>query len=42
MHTVFLEHAETTIMGLDLSFTRDNQLVLLGVFGISNYLTEIP
>lgn len=39
VHTIFLEYAGTTIMGLDLSVARDNQLILLGVFGISNFIT---
>lgn len=41
MHTVLLEYAAQNIMGLDLAVARDDQLLLLGVFGISNYLTGI-
>lgn len=39
MHMVFLEYAAENIMGLDLAVARDDQLLLLGTFGISNYLT---
>jgi hypothetical protein len=39
MHTVLLEYAAENIMGLDLVVARDDQLLLLGVFGISNYIT---
>jgi hypothetical protein len=39
IHTVFLEYAAEYIMGLDLTLARDDQLLLLGVFGISNYIT---
>ncbi|MGY5880714.1 MAG: hypothetical protein RTV31_10710 [Candidatus Thorarchaeota archaeon] len=39
MHTFLLEYAAENIMGLDLLVARDDQLLLLGVFGISNYLT---
>ena len=39
MHTVLLEYAAQNIMGLDLAVARDDQLLLLGTFGISNYLT---
>ncbi len=38
-HTFRLEYAAEYIMGLDLAVARDDQLLLLGVFGISNYLT---
>jgi len=38
-HTVLLEYAAENIMGLDLTVARDDQLLLLGTFGISNYLT---
>ncbi len=38
-HTVLLEYAAENIMGLDLAVARDDQLLLLGTFGISNYLT---
>ncbi|MHA2427713.1 MAG: hypothetical protein ACXADB_06795 [Candidatus Hermodarchaeia archaeon] len=39
IHTFLLEYAAVFIMGLDLSVARENQLFLLGVFGISNFLT---
>jgi hypothetical protein len=39
VHTVLVEYAAVFIMGLDLSVIRDNQLFLLGVFGISNFIT---
>ncbi len=39
IHTVLLEYAAQYIMGLDLLVVRDDQLLLLGVFGISNYIT---
>jgi len=38
-HTFNLEYAAEFIMGLDLAVARDDQLLLLGVFGISNYIT---
>ena len=41
MHTVLLEYAAENIMGLDLLVARDDQLLLLGTFGISNYLTGL-
>jgi hypothetical protein len=41
IHTVLLEYAAENIMGLDLTVARDDQLLLLGTFGISNYLTGI-
>jgi len=41
MHTVLLEYAAENIMGLDLVVARDDQLLLLGTFGVSNYLTGI-
>ena len=41
MHTVLLEYAATNIAGLDLSVAGQDQMFLLGVFGISNYLTGI-
>ena len=40
-HTVFLEYAAENIMGLDLAVARNDQLLLMGTFGISNYLTGI-
>ena len=39
MHTFLLEYAAVFIMGLDLAVARENQLFLLGVFGISNFIT---
>jgi hypothetical protein len=39
IHTVLLEYAAENIMGLDLLVARNDQLLLLGTFGISNYLT---
>jgi hypothetical protein len=39
IHTVLLPYAAENIMGLDLSVARDDQLVLMGTFGISNYIT---
>jgi hypothetical protein len=41
IHTVLLEYAAEYIMGLDLAVARDDQLLLLGVFGISNYITGL-
>ena len=41
MHTVLIEYAAENIMGLDLSVARDDQLLLMGSFGISNFLTGI-
>ena len=41
MHTVFLEYAAENIMGLDLAVARDDQLLLLGTFGVSNYITGL-
>ncbi len=41
IHTFMLEYAATYIAGLDLSVVRGDQLLLLGVFGISNYLTGV-
>jgi hypothetical protein len=39
IHTVLLEYAAEYIMGLDLAVARNDQLLLLGTFGISNYIT---
>jgi hypothetical protein len=39
MHTVLLEFAAMSIFVIDLSGGLDNQIFLLGIFGISNYLT---
>jgi len=42
IHTILLEFAATNIAGLDLSTSLAGDLLqLLGVFGISNYLTGI-
>jgi len=41
MHTFLLEHAALNIFVIDLSGGVDNQIFLLGIFGISNYLTGI-
>ncbi len=41
MHTVILEFAAINIFVIDLSGGVDNQMLLLGIFGISNYLTGI-
>ena len=41
MHTFMLEFAALNIFVIDLSGGVDNQMFLLGTFGISNYLTGI-
>ena len=41
IHTVMLEFAANNIFVIDLSGGVENQMLLLGVFGISNYLTGI-
>lgn len=41
IHTVLLEFAATYIFVIDLSGGVDNQMLLLGVFGISNFITGI-
>jgi hypothetical protein len=41
IHTVMLEFAANNIFVIDLSGGIDNQMLLLGTFGISNYLTGI-
>jgi hypothetical protein len=41
MHTVLLEFAAKNIFVIDLSGGVENQMFLLGIFGISNYLTGI-
>jgi hypothetical protein len=41
IHTVLLEFAAINIFGIDLSGGVNNQMFLLGIFGISNYLTGI-
>lgn len=39
IHTFLLEYAAANIAGLDLSVAAQDQMFLLGVFGLSNYLT---
>jgi hypothetical protein len=39
IYTVLLEYAAINIFVIDLSGSVSNQMLLLGVFGISNYLT---
>ena len=41
MHTFMLEFAALNIFGIDLTGGVDNQMFLLGTFGISNYITGI-
>ena len=41
LHTVLLEYAAINIFVIDLSGGVSNQMLLLGVFGISNYLTGV-
>jgi len=41
IHTVLLEFAALNIFVIDLSGGVDNQMLLLGIFGITNYLTGI-
>jgi hypothetical protein len=41
IHTVMLEFAANNIFVIDLSGGVNNQMFLLGTFGISNYLTGI-
>ena len=41
IHTVLLEFAALDIFVIDLSGGVDNQMFLLGLFGITNYLTGI-
>lgn len=41
MHTVMIKYAAANIAMLDLSSAADDQMFLLGVFGISNYLTGV-
>jgi hypothetical protein len=41
IHTVLLEFAAINIFVIDLSGGVNNQMFLLGIFGISNYLTGI-
>jgi uncharacterized membrane protein YphA (DoxX/SURF4 family) len=39
MHTVLIKYAAANIAGLNLNCAADDQMFLLGVFGISNYVT---
>lgn len=39
MHTFFVEYAATAIAGLNLSVATQDQLFLLALFGICNYMT---
>ncbi len=39
VHTFFIEYAATNIVGLDLTCNRADQMVLLMIFGTSNYMT---
>ena len=41
MHTVLLEYAAINIFVIDLSGGVENQIFLLGLFGITNYFTGI-
>jgi hypothetical protein len=41
IHTVLLDYAATNIFVIDASGGVENQMFLLGIFGISNYLTGI-
>ena len=41
IHTVLLDYAATNIFVIDISGGVENQMFLLGIFGISNYLTGI-
>jgi hypothetical protein len=41
IHTFLLEFAALNIFVIDVSGGVDNQMFLLGIFGISNYLTGI-
>ena len=40
IHTVLLEYAAINIAGLDLTNAANDQLRLLGTFGISNWITS--
>jgi hypothetical protein len=40
-HTVLLEHAAYNVFVIDTSGGIENQIFLLGLFGITNYLTGI-
>src|SRR5262249_3702172 len=39
LHTFFVEHSAVEIAGLNLAHSGQDQLLLLGAFGISNFLT---
>lgn len=39
LHTFFVEHSAVKIAGMDLDHSGGDQLMLLGAFGISNFLT---
>ncbi|MCE9554826.1 MAG: hypothetical protein K8T91_15840 [Planctomycetes bacterium] len=39
LHTFLVEHSAVKIAGLDLAHSGQDQLLLLGSFGISNFLT---
>ncbi|HEY4313129.1 MAG TPA: hypothetical protein VGN12_26990 [Pirellulales bacterium] len=39
LHTFFVQHSAVDIAGLDLAHSGQDQLLLLGAFGISNFLT---
>ena len=41
IHTVLLDYAAMNIFVIDVSGGVENQMFLLGMFGISNYLTGI-
>ncbi len=39
LHTFLVEHSAVHVAGMDLAQSGGNQLMLLGAFGISNFLT---
>jgi hypothetical protein len=39
LHTFFVQHSAVHIAGMDLTHSGQDQLMLLGAFGISNFLT---
>ena len=39
LHTFMVQHSAVHVAGMDLSQAGGNQLMLLGAFGISNFLT---
>ncbi len=41
LHTFLVNWASQTFAKLDLNFVKDDQLTLLGAFGISNFLTGL-